>query len=82
LQYTLLAIGRSRRVIGTDDADRSADIRRSQPDIAGRAQIGVITASKELGHQRTQTRAATALRIQPDIGERPVEQNICSSGSA
>jgi hypothetical protein len=76
LQYAPLAIGRSRRVIGTDDADRSADIRRSQPAIAGRAQIDVIAASEELGNQRTQIRAATALRIPPDIGKRPVEQSI------
>jgi hypothetical protein len=50
LQYALLAIGRSRRVIATDDADRSPHIRRSQPTIAGRMQIGVIAASQELGN--------------------------------
>jgi hypothetical protein len=76
LQYALLAIGRSRRVIATDDADRSADIRRSQPAIAGRVQIGVIAASQELGNQRAQIRTATALRIPQDIGKCPVEQNI------
>jgi hypothetical protein len=76
LQYALLAIGRSRRVIATDDADRSADIRRSQPAIAGQAQIGVIAASEKLRNQRAQIRAAKELRIPPDVGKCPVEQNI------
>jgi hypothetical protein len=76
LQYALLAIGRSRRVIATDDADRSADIRRSQPAIASRAQIGVIAGSQELCDPQADIRAATALRIPPDIGKCPVEQNI------
>jgi hypothetical protein len=76
LQHALITIGGSRRVIATDDADRSADIRRSQPDIACRVLIGVIAASQELGNQRAQIRAATTLRIPPDIGKCPVEQNI------
>jgi hypothetical protein len=45
-QHALLAIGRSQRVIGTNNTTRSADIRRSQPAIVGRAHIGIIAVGR------------------------------------